>query len=369
MATRMPRYGEANVRDLPGLLVEADHGAAIAAGAKETDAAYRKAGRKLAGTGGLSCVSCHTFAGHASLGIPAMDLTWMARRLNPQWFHAYLLDPSSLRPGTRMPAFWPERKSAKPEILGGDADAQVNALWAFLSEGAHAKLPDGLTTAVMEIVAENEAVIYRNFVAGAGSRAIAVGYPEKADLAFDANNMAINLVWHGKFIDAGRHRSGRGEGFQGPLGDDVVELGAFPPFAELKDANEAWPQVAGKKAGYQMRGYVLDSKRRPKFRYSFKNVDVTDYPVAELVNDDPVLRREIHFSSPQPEPNLYFLAARGRRIVAKNEGIFVVDDKVTIKLQSAGSPAAIHKSGEQFELVIPVEFLGGQALVKEEFSW
>src|SRR5207245_1587129 len=77
------------------------------------DASY---GRKLVGTSGMGCITCHTFAGHKSLGIPAMDLTVMIRRLKRDWFHRYLLDPASLRPGTRMPGFWPEGKSARQDI-------------------------------------------------------------------------------------------------------------------------------------------------------------------------------------------------------------------------------------------------------------
>ena len=76
-------------------------------------------------------------------------------------------------------------------------------------------------------------VIYRNFIQGAGPRAIGVGYPEKANLAFDANDLRIALIWQGGFMDASRHWTGRGEGFQPPMGDNVVALPAGAPFATL----------------------------------------------------------------------------------------------------------------------------------------
>ena len=241
---------------------------------------------------------------------------------------------------------------------------------AYLADGTQAKLPDGLTPARMELAATNEAIVYRNFIEGAGSRAIGVGYPEKANLAFDANNLCLALVWHGKFIDAARHRTGRGEGYEPPLGDDVVQLSSAPPFAELSDRNEAWPQVSGRKAGYKMRGYLLDALRRPKFMYSYKNVKVEDYTVAARVEDEPVLRREIQLQSSDSAPQLYFIAARAPQIIPKNEGAFVVDGKLTIKLQSGGAGTAfVRSSNGVSELIVPVSFLGGHALIKEEFSW
>ncbi len=371
MATRMPQYGEENLRELPTELAEADRAGIAAAPESSTDdPALKKAGRKLVGGEGLTCIACHNFAGHASLGIPAMDLSWMSRRLNARWFHEYLLDPQSLRPGTRMPSFWPEHKSMKPEILKGDTDAQVEAIWAYLADGTQAKLPEGMSPAQMELAATNEAIIYRNFIQGAGSRAIGVGYPEKANLAFDANNLALALVWHGKFIDAARHRTGRGEGYEAPLGDDVVQLGGAPPFAILKDKSEAWPQLSGKKAGYKMRGYLLDEKRRPKFLYSYNDISVEDYTVAARVEDEPVLRRDIQLQSSEAAPPLYFIAARGPRIVPKGEGSFVVDGKLTVRVQSGGAGTAfIRTLNGVSELIVPVSFLGGHALIKEEFSW
>jgi hypothetical protein len=102
-------------------------------------------GRRLAGTGGYACISCHTFGPYQSLGISVMDMTHMAKRLRYDWFHRYLVDPPSLRPGTRMPAFWPDGKPTLPDLLGGDTTRQINAIWAFLSQGVAAEPPPGLT--------------------------------------------------------------------------------------------------------------------------------------------------------------------------------------------------------------------------------
>ena len=141
LATRMPQFGAANVGSLASELVLVDSGASVAVAAPAGDAAV---GAELVGLGGYSCVSCHSFGPHPSLGISVMDLTRMAERLNWGWFRRYLEDPVTLRPGTRMPSFWPEGKAAVPSVLGGDTDRQIAAIWAYLSLGKEAPPPPGL---------------------------------------------------------------------------------------------------------------------------------------------------------------------------------------------------------------------------------
>ena len=93
----------------------------------------------------------------------------------------------------------------------------------------------------MPLVAEKEARIYRNFIEGAGPRAIGVGYPGGLNLAYDANNMRIALLWRGEYIDAARHWNGRGQGFQPPLAEEVSKGAPGVPFAALP---ETGPPVA-----------------------------------------------------------------------------------------------------------------------------
>ena len=62
-----------------------------------------------------------------------MDLTVMNKRLRFDWLSRYLLDPTSLRPGTRMPSFWPQGKSTKPDVLDGDTTKQIAAIYRYLS--------------------------------------------------------------------------------------------------------------------------------------------------------------------------------------------------------------------------------------------
>lgn len=366
MAVRMPQYGAANVGHLPALFAAVDGGGAAAPFA--FDAALAKHGRKLAGTEGLSCVSCHTFGRFPSLGIPALDMTQMFGRLRWEWFDAYLRDPASLRPGTRMPSFWPEGRAANADVLGGDTARQIAALWHYLSQGAAADVPAGLIVGQMEIVPTNGPAIYRHFLEGAGTRAIGVGYPEKVNLAWDANQMRLALIWQGGFVDAAKHRTGRGAGFEGPLGTGVVKFPEGPPLARLADAAAPWPQAAGTDAGYRMRGYAFDDARRPMFRYEFAGLAVEDHVVPRATELDAALMRTLTLRGDHAPGDLWLRVARAPRIEGRGGGAFAVNDRLTVRLGEGSGARVVDADGEQ-ELRVPLRFRAGAAEVGMEFEW
>jgi hypothetical protein len=298
-----------------------------------------------------------------------MDLTLMTKRLKKDWFHRYLLDPPSLRPGTRMPTFWPDGVSAQKEILGGDTHRQIDAVWAYLSRAKELGLPPGLIQGKLELVADKEAVIYRAFIAGGGSRAIGVGYPEKANLVFDANDGRLAMIWQGPFIDAAKHRSGRGDGFVPPLGYNVVTMPAGPSFAVLTDANAPWPADAGKKAGFRMRGYALDDKQRPAFRYSYQGVQIEDDPIAVPSDGDAFFRRTLTLRVEKPVPNLWFRAWAGK-VEASGDGSFLADGKVKLRLTLDGTTKPmVRSSAGKSELLVPVRITGQPVRIVEDIIW
>ncbi|MBI1840056.1 MAG: c-type cytochrome [Verrucomicrobia bacterium] len=369
MAARMPQFGKENVGMLPDLFEKADSVGASAAQVPAPSAADEKFGRQLVGTGGLSCIACHVFSGRKSLGVPALDLTMISQRLKHDWFARYLVDPAALRPGTRMPSFWPEGKAANKDILNGDTSRQIEAIWNYLAAGRAAKLPEGLVPVGVELKPSNEAVLYRHFIEGGGSRAIGVGYPEKANLAFDANQLRLALIWHGKFIDAGKHRRDRGDGYQPPLGDDVLRLPEGAPFARLGAADAPWPAESGKSAGYQMKGYQLDALQRPAFRYTFSGVNVEDYTMAFAHEPEPGLRRRIQLRSDTALAGLYFRAAVGAQILQKGGG-YQVDNRLTLRFQlPPGATPIIRKSGGASELLIPLNTTATSFELTEELTW
>src|SRR5262249_55242033 len=145
MHVRMPGFGLANVVPLVEAFAAGDKlPPAPAVQFTDTAAKVKPAGRHMVGSQALGCISCHTFAGHKAQGVQGIDMTLMSRRLRRDWFHAYLIDPQKIRPGTRMPTAWPDGKSVLPDLLGGQAATQVEAIWQYLKDGDQAQLPVGL---------------------------------------------------------------------------------------------------------------------------------------------------------------------------------------------------------------------------------
>jgi mono/diheme cytochrome c family protein len=374
MDARMPQFGDHNLRDLAALLTEVDHASFKLPSVADSSADAKQVGFSLVGKEGLTCISCHMFNRQKSLGIQAMDLTLMHQRLRPEWFHQYMLNPLQFRPGTRMPQAFLNGKSTKTDVLSGDADRQIHALWQYLADGRRAKQPDGLVPEGMELIVGGEAVIYRAFIEGAGTRGIGIGYPEEVNLAFDANAMRPAMIWQGRFMDASKHWSGRGEGFQPPAGDDVRELVEGPPFALLADKQQPWPTETGKQAGYRFLGYRLDELRRPIFRYDFGDVRIEDLFTGKGLGAERHLVRTIRFAAmdgAQSPVHLYHLAAsQSATIDDDGQGGYRLEQMVTLRIAAdSASPPFIRKSDGKHELLVPIVFKSGTAALTISYRW
>jgi mono/diheme cytochrome c family protein len=83
----------------------------------------------------LKCQQCHVL-GEIPKDQPtsnlAPDLRMGPERLQPDWILDWLRMPSTILPGTRMPAFWPEHPKSFYPQLGGSAEAQIRAVRDYL---------------------------------------------------------------------------------------------------------------------------------------------------------------------------------------------------------------------------------------------
>lgn len=379
MFTRMPRFGAANLEHLVAELATQDR-LEIQTSTPHVDAPDRRlksVGRQLVGGQGLSCIKCHRWGDVKSTGIQAMSLTVMARRLRPEWFQEYMFNPQRFRPGTRMPAAWPMGQAFFPQILEGDANRQIHAVWEFLTDGERASIPIGLGRDPIELVPQTEPLIYRNFIEGAGPRAIGVGYPERVHLAFDANDLRWALIWQGAFIDASRHWLDRGVGFQPPLGDNVLHLPSGVGLARLDNDRQPWPTTAARELGWQFRGYRLDEARRPTFLYQTEALRVEDTPIPVVSGTHPGFQRRLVIVGPaatsgeaksSDSPRWWFRAAVGKLTGSQAEG-WRVDGDLRLRVVAAGATPQVRDVQGQQELLVPIVFEQGRAELLLEFEW
>ncbi len=367
MATRMPKFGEKNVGQLIDLFVHADEQTDVDdVPFAEPEHRVIADARLMVGDQALSCVKCHYFGKHKATGIQSLDLTTMTTRLRRDWFHRYLLNPQAYRPGTRMPSAWPNNRSVVPKILHGAPSQQIEAIWLYLSDGTKAKLPSGLIAKAIELKPIDRPIIYRNFIDGLSARGIAVGYPQKAHIAWDAEQMNLGLIWHGAFIDASMHWVGRGQGYQTPLGDHVMRLTMGQPLAVLESPAAPWPTVSSREAGYVFRGYKLDSAGQPTFQYESNGVTAFDFTEPIAGGDYSTLRRTLQFQSDKQIPGLNFRVIAGD--IKRQNNSWAVNNAIVLTF--AGTQPTVRDVQGQQELIVPIMFdAAGVANVQYTMEW
>lgn len=368
MKTRMPKFGGKEVYgELVNELVEADKLKNVPVVTQtESVRDVKKHGRFLAGEKALSCIKCHTFGSHSATGIQAISLTTMKKRLSKDWFQVYMLKPSKFRRGTRMPESWPGGKTFYPDMLDGDAHKQIDALWQYLSDGPTAAKPKGLLVGKEELRATDIPVVYRNFIEGAGPRAIGIGYPEEVNIAFDAQDSRMAILWQENFIDASRHWTGRGQGYEPPLGENVLNLPKSIVFTNNFDG-KTWPKEWDTQSRPSFKGYRFDKNRRPIFMYSVGDITIQDHPIPVVVDERPLLYRQFNFKSAGSK-SISYLVAVGDKIEVGKSGTISVDGRFKTKITNANETIIIKHDGK-YAAVATFYLTNGSAKAEQSYDW
>lgn len=321
MITRMPQFGNAALDGLTKLFAEADKLPPLefAPPNKESKTEMTNAAHLLLGDKGLNCIACHNYNGKESPGMKGLDIMTSSQRLQPAWFDQFLRNPAKFRPGIIMPSYWPDDKAVQNEILGGNANEQIRALWNEFTLGRSARDPSGLRAEDPELVVTDQTRTYRGRSEVAGYRGIAVGFPGGMNYAFNANNGALSAIWTGKFVSVGWRGQGSGNFIPKspviPLPQDVALLTKLP---------DAWPlrPIRTKEApvnpdptypsqhGYRFQGYSIGEKDVPTFRYLCDKIAIEDTSFPVVGTQSPTLRRTLTFQSKE-RTNLYFRPLAG----------------------------------------------------------
>ena len=343
MTLRMPQYGEANVGFLADALPKLEGTAADdSVGKVSLTPARVEAGRKLAGKEGLGCVSCHDISGVPTGGTRGPDLATTQQRVRRDWYARWMHQPQRLAPGTRMPLYFADDKSPFPTLLGGDADSQMEALWAYFSLGPGLPLPAGIEPPgkALVVAVKDRPEVLRTFLPDAGTKAIAVGYPGGVSLAFDAATCRLGYAWTGNFLDAAPVWNNRGGNPAKLLGP---KFWTAPPEFPWAVTDSRTPPDFLKRAedpayGFQLpndersdgprfvhfSGYELDKQGAPRFRYALtdesgkETLGVVEKPEPLPVSVAAGLRRTFALSLPADRTAWLFvgMATKAPRVYA-----------------------------------------------------
>ncbi|MCB9915247.1 MAG: c-type cytochrome [Planctomycetes bacterium] len=296
IAARMPQYGAA-VAGFPELFAR-KHGVEPNSDALwpvvDDDAALL--GRELMGPQAMACMNCHTYKDYPPLGTPGPDITHFAERLRYAWWNAYIRDPAAKKPGTRMPSFMNGDQAAFQQYAGGDFQKQADALWSYFTLGEFMPAPEGVSKKQsLTLQVGDTPRILRTFVEGAGTRAIAVGFPVGVHYAFDAAKCRLAEVWRGEFLDASGAWAGRGGNSTDPEGALLWKAPKGPLF--LRGAAPAtWPETSGT---VDYRGYARGGDAGPTFHYLLDGVEVHE-TITPHAEPTPYLERALVLDGLEP---------------------------------------------------------------------
>ena len=383
MHTRMPRFEARLVAELPGLFAALDAPLSTPLTASfeeplsgETEREVREAGRELLGIRGLACISCHDFNSKPSPAFGGVDLLTSCERLQPEWFVEFLLAPERFRPGIVMPQSWPGGVAVHKRILEGSTEAQLRALWYYLSLGRSAADPEGISTPPFVLEVEEEVRTYRGRSGIAGFRGIAVGFPEGLSYAFDARDGSLAALWTGGYVSVRWHSQGAGD-FD-PRGDRPRRLQRDLSFYELPAEDAPWPlrPVTTEEQpvdpdprypsqhGYRFLGYQLDQGLVPTFRYRCGETVVNDRSVPVDGATHPTLKRTLTLESGAAR-TLYFRAYSGP-IESLLPGELVAPG---LKLRFPAENAVVRTDGDdRSELLLRLELSQGTSHFEVDYE-
>ena len=362
--SNMPQYGEENIGHLVELFGKVDTLEKVTFPKIANIQESKNAGYEMVGTSGFSCIACHDFNGEAG-GAGALDIVHLTERIQKSWFHLYMRDPARFHATVTMPSFWPGGQSIRPNLLKGDSAQQIEALWAYLADGSRAKKPKGLSRQSNELRVSDVAEIARGR-SSTGYRGIGVGYPERINLVFDSEEMALRLLWKEGFVNVN-------PGSFKASGSDKIPFPPGIPFHRLKSMDDNWP-YKGKTNytfphdhGYQFRGYFLDALRRPTFQYRYGDITVEDF-FEDVVGKDGAakFKRTFSFNSPSAQKLFYFRAASGKKITKQSDQAFVIDQ---LQLRITGNYKGLVREGEPGEVLIPLTLPKGRSTLTLEYQW
>lgn len=320
MHARMPQYGEANLASLPDQFAAADPAPPIEIpvfrGKQRGE--MHKAAQDLVGSDMLACINCHAFNGKPSPAMNGLDLTTTAERLQPAWFKSFLINPQTHRPGIIMPLSWPGGEALRQDVLEGDTDKQIDAIWSYLEQGRTARAPKGIRNEPTMLAVENEPLTYRGRSGIAGFRGIAVGFPGGMSYAFNAETGAMSGIWRGGFVRVRWDSQGAGD-FNPAV--RPIQLAKDLAFMQLESEAQAWPLLPvmteeepvnpdplyPRRLGYRFRGYFLDEAKVPTLMHQAGAVAIEERTVPGAENE---LVRTIQFTAPDAQA-LHFRALAG----------------------------------------------------------
>jgi hypothetical protein len=282
-----------------------------------------------------------------------------------------IIENAELHAPTRGSAF-PNEAATGPLRLQGDhgsvafRNIKYNTTVATVANDGTKRREWWEPESPMYITVKDEPKLMRSFFDIPGKKrvthAISAGYPHNVSYSYDLSKGTLFQVWRGGYLDATPMWNSRGDGNSDAIGSKVF-LNDAPALAVLASKDAAWPDTISKAQAFSAKGYELDEKGYPTYKYITNGLHVDD-KIAP--NDGQGLVRTLTINGQAKD--LYFRAATGNDIVDGGDGLYSINSEYYIKLDKGVKPV-IRTAGSGKELLIPVNNADKGASVQYSLIW
>ena len=253
---------------------------------------------------------------------------------------------------------------------------------------------------IVKLRKPDEALVFRTFLRGRSSRSIAVAYPDKVNINWSADSMNLDQLWRGDFVNAASNWNSRGGGSHIAGKDTVAPTGGMAlqvlasmkePWIDYSFASSRYEKDKGPEDSkelisygiphpdYEFKGYDLNAKRFPTFRYTFKGIAVEDHYRPTNIDGIEAVQRTLMISDLLPAKTYLLAGVRGD-FSELPDGYYKINDLMAMKVEGAVpvvrnsdaqnvKPPARKtepKKEERKELLVPVK---GRQTITITYRW
>ncbi|HEY5747138.1 MAG TPA: DUF1080 domain-containing protein [Chryseolinea sp.] len=215
-------------------------------------------------------------------------------------------------------------------------------------------LPAIPPTPLISVSAGLEPELIRSFMYYKGKKkthVISVGDPAGIHYAYDLDQAALLQCWRGDFLNVTEMWYERGEPqVASPMGAPVM-LNGKCPLAIVGDNNATLPDTLNDRKDLIYKGYRLDEKRYPKFKYQYGSITFEDSFQPDA-NGQGIARTLTVSQFPQGQAAIVRFA-EGSQIREVSDHLYVVDEAYYVRVPATGkTKPSIRINGNKKELVL-----------------
>ncbi len=217
----------------------------------------------------------------------------------------------------------------------------------------------------------------------AGTHAIAVGFPEHVNYAFDSETVRLAELWGDRFLDAQGTWNDRFSPPAAPLTAKRIPLPTGPDFGLLPNKNAPWPEVKldsplePPDTVPSFAGYRMDKAGVPEFVYRVGSYTIKDRLVPKagtnalphgLMREFVVTNGNVAAVNGQPPMPLFYRVAGSGKQLQRNGNSWTYASGLTVTLPNELAGAAVTRPAQGSQVIIPLP-LAPETKFTIEYRW